>query len=296
MFSGTGFLSSFILKFIDMKKISAAFDGLKFAQSTLDYATDLAAKGETLLTGVFLEDFLYHSFNLFDMVGSQGISQAKLKLLLDKDKETRKEAVRHFEVNCQNKQLSYAVHQDGNFAITDLLRESIYSDLVIIEAAETFNHFHLDRPTSFVKELLGGSQSPVLVVPAVYCPIEKIVILYDGGPSAVFAIKLFNYLLPWLRKLPVEIVFAREGTASKELPDDVLIKEFISCHYPEATYTFLKGEPETVLPAHLKKLSSNCLVVMGAYSRGAVSRLFKSSMADQLIAAVDVPVFIAHHR
>jgi len=279
-----------------MKKISAAFDGLRFSQATLDYAVDLAAQAQALLTGVFLEDFLYHSFNLYDMVGSQGISQAKLKHLMDKDKATRQLAVHQFKQHCEAKNVNYKVHQDESFAIDDLLKESIYSDLVVINAEETFNHFHLAKPTPFLKQLLAAAQSPVLVVPAAFQSIERIVLLYDGGPSAVFAIKLFNYLLPWLRNLPAEIVFAKDDPNAIELPDDPLIKEFISCHYPEAVYTILEGEPESALAEHLKTVSPNSIVVMGAYSRGAVSRMFKTSMADQLIAAVDAPVFIAHHK
>ena len=41
-----------------MKKISAVFDGLKFADSTLAYAIKLAESSKTLLSGVFLESFL----------------------------------------------------------------------------------------------------------------------------------------------------------------------------------------------------------------------------------------------
>ena len=60
-----------------MKKISAIFDGLKFSTSTLEYAIQLAAQSKALLSGVFLEDFTYHSYKLFDMVGSQGVSKEK---------------------------------------------------------------------------------------------------------------------------------------------------------------------------------------------------------------------------
>jgi hypothetical protein len=279
-----------------MKKISAAFDGLKFSKATLDYAGYLAAKSQALLTGVFLEDFLYHSFNLYDMIGSQGISQAKLKHLIANDKATRQQAIDLFKQYCKKENISYVVHQDESFAINDLLKESIYSDLLLISAAETLNHFQQDKPTPFIKELLAGTQSPVLIVPSAYHSIERIVVLYDGHPSSVFAIKMFNYLFPWLSKLPVEVVFASEEQASAELPDDELIKEFIACHYSRVNYTLLSGEPEKALIGHIQKIPPTSIVIMGAYSRGAVSRMFNSSMANKLMEVLDVPLFIAHNK
>lgn len=277
-----------------MKKISAAFDGLKFSNATLDYAIDLAKQGQALLTGVFLEDFLYHSFNLYDMVGSQGISSTKLKHLLEKDKVTRQQAVLLFQDSCQKSGIEHIVHQDKRFAIDDFLKESIYSDLVLIGAEETLNHFPEEKPTSFVRELLAGAPTPVLVLPSAYHPIERVVILYDGHPSSVLAIKMFNYLMPFLRKLPTAIVFVSKEDAGNELPDDELIKEFIRCHYPDATYELLTGDAEDQLTGYARKVSEGSLIVMGAYSRGAVSRMFKTSMAVKLISEVNAPVFIAH--
>ncbi|GAB3915911.1 universal stress protein [Mucilaginibacter boryungensis] len=277
-----------------MKKISAAFDGLKFSKATLDYAIDLTKHSQAILTGVFLEDFLYHSFNLYDMVGSEGISSTKLKRLMDKDKVKRQDAVQLFKKACSEKKVNYIVHQDESFAINDLLKESIYGDLVLIGAQETMNHFQQDKPTPFVKDLLASSQCPVLVVPGIYRPIDRVTLLYDGRPSSVYAIKMFNYLFPWLSKTPVEVVFAQDDDKSTKLPDELLFKELIACYYPQVNYKILKGEPEKALLSHLQNLSSNNVVVMGAYSRGTVSRMFSASMANRLMEALDVPMFIAH--
>lgn len=80
------------------------------------------------------------------------------------------------------------------------------------------------------------------------------------------------------------------------LPDDILIREFISCHYPDATYTLLTGPAKKEIPLYLKKTSANDMVVLGAYARGAVSRWFKTSLADILMECSVVPLFIAHDR
>ena len=278
-----------------MKKISAAFDGLKFSKATLDYALDLAARSRAVVTGVFLEDFLYHSFNLFDMVGTQGISSAKLNRLLKKDQETRDGSVTLFKDTCFGRSVSYSVHEDKSFAIDDLLKESIYTDLTVIGAGETLNHFQQEKPTPFVKDLLAGAQSPVLVVPPVYQPIERVVILYDGHPSSVFALKMFSYLFPCALEFPAELVYVNERPLAL-LSDGNLIGEYTRCQFEKVVVTQLTGEPEEVLISHLKKQAAGTVVVMGAYSRGAVSRMFNTSMANRLMEALDLPLFIAHNK
>ncbi|QTE38848.1 universal stress protein [Mucilaginibacter gossypii] len=278
-----------------MKKISAAFDGLKFSQATLDYAIELASRDHMVINGVFLEDFLYHSFDIFDMVGSQGVSGDKLNRLLRKDRTTCDRTIALFEKICAEKQVSYVVHKDKSFAINELIKESIYSDLTVINVVETLNHYYQERPAPFIKEFLAGAQSPVLVVPPVYHSIKRIIILYDGHPSSVFALKTFNSLFPWANKYPAEVVCVSQRPLAL-LPDGNLIGEYVRCHYDDLVTTQLTGDPEDVLLDWLKKADPGAVVVMGAYSRGAVSRMFNNSMANKLMEVLDLPLFIAHSK
>lgn len=278
-----------------MKKISAVFDGLKFADSTLDYAIKLAEISKALLSGVFLESFLYNSYQLVDLIGSHGLSPVKMKHLLEKDKETRLRSAGIFKQACKKAHLSYAIHNEQSFSLQEVLKESIYSDLLLIGTGETFSHLPDQPPTHFIRELLAGTQCPVLIVPRDYQEIEKVALLFDGKPAAVYAIKMFNYMMPWLRSKATEVISVSDVQDTAELPDDVLVTEFIACHYPASSYTLLNGDPEEELITYLKTGSKNTLIVLGAYQRSGVSRWFRSSMADRLMKEIDAPLFIAHH-
>ncbi len=278
-----------------MKKIIAAFDGLKFSESTKKYALKLANESDSLLTGIFLDDFTYHSYKLFDLVGSQGISPEKVKQLMDKDAQTRKQAVLNFKQSCKTAQLRHIIHHDKGIAIQELLRESIYSDLLIIASNETLTHYKEELPTAFIRDLLTDVQCPVLLVPTVYKNPKKIVLLYDGSPSSVYTVKIFSYILPWLKDLPVEVVSVKPTNEQRSLPENKLIKEFISCHYPKARYILLEGDPEVEILNYLKN-KRNELVALGAYHRSMISRWFKESIADLLMKNTQLPLFIAHYR
>jgi nucleotide-binding universal stress UspA family protein len=279
-----------------MKKIIAAFDGLKFSAGTRDYAIQIAKENSAHLVGVFLDDPLYHSYKVYDLISEEGgISDAKQKKFIEVDVRTRDEAAADFEAACQKAGLHFSVHRNKDIATQGLLHESIYADMIIISGNETFTHYEEKIPTRFIRDILSEAQCPVIVVPPHYKPFNKLVLLYDGEPSSVYAIKMFSYMLPALKKHPTEVLSVKPVSQSMHVPDNKLMKEFMKRHFPKADYKVLKGLPETEIINFLKTSKGLPLVVLGAYRRGMASRWFRASMADVLMKELKIPVFIAHN-
>lgn len=280
-----------------MKKILAAFDGLKFSQSTRDYAILLAKQSSAHLVGVFLDDFTYNSFKVYDLLKEEGgFSEAKHKKLKEKDDQTRAAAVANFEAACRKSSVEYSLHHDRSIALQELLHESIYADLLIINSSETLTHYKEKIPTEFIRDLLSHVQCPVLLVPHAFRPIDKLILLYDGEPSSVHAIKMLSYTLASLKQCPAEVISVNTMKQSLHVPDNRLMKEFMRRHFPKATYKVLKGLAETEIVSYLKDQPGNSMVVLGAYQRSMVSRWFKVSMADVLMKELKLPLFIAHNK
>lgn len=279
-----------------MKKITAAFDGLKFSRSTSDYAIWLAKQTNTHLVGVFMDDRSYTSYKFYDLISKEGMTEDQLKKLEEKDKVSRATAAETFETSCQASGLEYTIHHDRNIALQELKHESIYTDLLVIDSKETLTHYKEAAPTRFIRELLSDVQCPVLIAPKKYRPIDKIILLYDGEPSSVHAIKMFSYILPQLKHLNTEIISVNPVNATLHLPDNKLMKEFIKRHYPNAKYTVMKGSAEDEIVSYLKQTTESAMVILGAYRRGSVSRWFRESMADTLMKELKLPLFIAHSK
>lgn len=279
-----------------MKKIIAAFDGLNFSNSTKQYAIQMAGQMNAHLVGVFLDDFTVHSYSMAELTTYEGSFDEHLDQLNLKDRETRDEAVSFFEKASAEAAISHSVRRDKNIALQDLLHESIYSDLLVIDTKETFTRFKEIPPTRFMRDLLTDIQCPVLVVPSAYKPIENLVFLYDGEPSSVHAVKMFSYLMPAYRHLDIEFVTARDGEEALHIPENKPMKEFMKRHYPKAAYVVLKGLIEDKIVSHLAHQKKNPLVVLGAYRRSRMSRLFRPSMADVLMNHLALPLFIAHNK
>ena len=280
-----------------MQKIIAALDGLKFSAGTRDYAIDIVKQTKTHLVWVFMDDPTYTSYKIYELIAKEGASVDKLNKYEAKDQATRDAAAKNFEKACQKEGLEFNIHHDRKIAIQALKHESIYCDLIIIDSGETLTHYTEKLPTRFIRDLLSDTQCPVLVVLQNYKPIQKITLLYDGGPSSVHAIKMFSYLLPQLKHLETEVISVNPVNTTLHMPDNKLMKEFMKRHYPKAKYTVTKGWAEDEIVRHLKlPQHENALVVLGAYRRGTVSRWFHESMADLLMKEVKLPLFIANYK
>ena len=279
-----------------MKKFLAVFDGYKISKSTMAYAVELSATANAHLVGVFLDEFLYHSYNAAAIYKTYEKPEEVIKQLDEKDKMKRDDAVLQFQKTCEKAKINFSIHRDRSIALQELKLESMFADLIIINEHEKFTQVEEKLPSRFMKELLADVQCPVLVVPENYKPIDKIVLLYDGEPSSVYAVKMFSYLLNQFKGVPVEVFTVNNWKTDLHLPDNKLMREFIKRHFPEATYTVTKGDAEEQILGFLNNHKENELVVLGAYRRREISRWFKTSMADILMKELDTPLFIAHNN
>jgi nucleotide-binding universal stress UspA family protein len=280
-----------------MKKYLAVFDGYKFSTSTMHYAIQLTRISSAHLVGVFLDEFIYRSYSAYKVMTSYKNYDSVIKELDEKDKKKRDAAVLNFQTACEKSGINFSVHRDKSIALQELKHESMFADLIFINEYETFTKYKEEPPTRFIKELLNDAQCPVLVVPKTFKPVDKIVLLYDGAPSSVYAVKIFSYLFGNLEGLPVEVYTVKEEPkANLHLPDNKLMKEFIKRHFPKAVFMVAKGDAEEQIHAYLQNDKENELVVLGAYRRSEMSRWFKVSMADILMKQLNVPLFIAHNK
>ncbi len=285
-----------IVKTSYMNKIIAAFDGLKFSTPNMEMAIQVAKSTNAHLTGIFLDDRTYTSYRIYELVLEDGVSESKLKQYRSRDTQNRLHAAALFEEHCQAAQLEFNVHHDKNVALQELLHESIFSDLLIVNRNESFTHHEEKYPTRFIRDLLSDTQCPVLLTPENTIPIEKIIFLYDGDPASVYAIKMFNHLFPQYQSYPAELFTVKRPDSNVHLPDHKLVKEFMKRHYTHLDYTVKIGDASEEIVNHLQAETQHCCVVLGAYRRTMMSRWFRSSMADALIQHFDFPLFIAHNK
>lgn len=275
------------------KKLVAVFDGLKYSYTTAKYAIELSGMADAFLVGAFLDDFTYHSYSLTGRGGYDKIMTER-KRLQKADEKERRESVKEFAQSCDAAGVNHSIHHDHSLAIREILHESVYADLLMVGKKEAFTQYEQELPTSFVTELLAAAECPVIVVPEEFKPINKIILLYDGTPASVYAIKMLSYLFPNLKQLPIEVITVKSYGSNRHLPENRFMKELMSRHFNETAYTIVSGNPEQEILQQLKYGHQDELIVLGAYQRSGISRWFKPSMADLLLTELKAPLFVAH--
>lgn len=276
-----------------MKKIIVAFDGLKFSDDALQYALMIAKSTPAHLVGISLESMLYNSVAPYEIL-HQYTGNDETDRIIQADAACRDASIEYFESACKNEGITCTVHRDRNFAMDDLLRESVYADLLVIDSRETMAVHREEAPTDFTRRMLPEVQCPVFLVNEQFADVDKVIMLFDGSPAAVQAVKLFNYTMPALNLLPLEILTVNATYAGNHTPDNHLMREFMKRHHPHARYTVLQGPVGETIVDYLKHQPCNTLTVLGDYQHGGLYRLFHDTLADKLIRQVKCPLFIAH--
>ncbi len=277
-----------------MKKIMIAIDAERPDPQSLAFGCYLAALTDSELTGIFLENlpaeskpglkFAYGGVYV-ETIDPADSPETEFK------RKICSENIRQFKAYCEAQEVTCQVHRDQGVPEQELMTESRYAD-VIIAGPDLFASSPLETPAPLVKDLLAQSECPVIIAAHHAGPIENILFAYDGSASSVFAIKQFTYLFPELRGAEITVLQADEHAAFSEERKEK-IYEYLKAHYRCINFKDLHGKASDELFDYTLRQTGTCLV-MGAFGRSWLSRLFRPSTADLLIQINNLPVFITH--
>lgn len=278
-----------------MEKILLAFDAINPDMNAFEFACYLGRLTKSKITGVFLENLAaeerpilkhMHGMTYVDWTINEQSDEHKAKMeLIEKN-------ITFFKEGCISRGVNYSLHRDRGVPANELVEESRFADVVVVDAETSFNKRYEGSPTEFVRDVLKKAECPVIIAPESFEGIDEIVFAYNGSASSVFAMKQFTYLFPQLHDKKVSIIHVNEEGEWKDT-NKYKFKEWLKEHYTDLHFDALKGDTEVKLFDYLFK-RKNMFLVMGAYGRTALSQFFKRSKADLLINTVTQPIFIAH--
>lgn len=278
-----------------MKKILLAINATDPDHQSIDFACYIGRLTKSIITGVFLENLMadespvvknadgvpYIDWN----IDETSAAYKQKKALIDKNIELFKDC-------CERKAVRSASHIVSGIPSNEMIAESRYADLIILDSATSFNRVYEGRPTEFVKAVLKDAECPVLIAPASFEGIDEVIFTFDGSRSASFAIRQFTNLFPELgEKKAIVLHISKDGVWDNV--DKQKFLEWMKMHYSAIGFQLLEGNTDDRLFDYLFK-RKNSFIVMGAYGRSALSRFFHPSQADLLINVMTQPIFITH--
>ena len=278
-----------------MGKILLAIDATNPDKNSLEFACYLGRLTKSKVTGVLLENLVSEEWpvlkelegmHFVDWTIDENSEEHKAKM------EQVNNSITFFTEGCISRCVGYNLHRDIGVPAHELIEESRFADILVVDAQTSFNKTYEGAPTEFVRDILKNAECPVIVSPEGFETIDEIIFAYNGSASSVFAIKQFTYLLPELRNKKVSIIQINEDGEWRD-PDKNKFKEWLKEHYSDLHFEAQKGNSDEKLFDYLFK-RKNIFLVMGAYGRNALSQFFKRSHADIIIRTVTQPIFIAH--
>ena len=270
-----------------MKKILIISNEFGFSQNVVRFALAIARPDGSQLHSIFLqplheaEEMNYLFPNDYRLTGQELSSDSYAQ----QDQRLIASSLQYFRDECTAAGIPFALDTAQQTTLKDLLEHTWFADLVVVDADADLGPYRLE-------ELLAGAHCPVCVVPSRAADIERVVLCYDGSEHALYALKLYTYLLPqWSGKATTLLtVNSNQKTGAGE----EYIQSWLQQHFPTAEREVLAGDPQKEIVRYAARWGGGALVVLGSYSRGAVSRLLHRSAADALLEQTAASLFIAH--
>jgi hypothetical protein len=285
-----------------MEKILLAMEGCKQNTYAIDFACYLAKLTGSRLTGVFLEGNadgtgpeVIHMDELVDepeLVRLNGTDSVVYRPAQDTGADSVSQRVLRFREACMCREVPARVHRDRGVPLGDILKESRFSDLIVLDPETSFRKSEKEFPGQFIRDVLLAAECPVVVAPYAFDSLDEVIFAYNGTGSSVFAIKQFTYLMPVFYNKKAIVVNVQK-TDESVIEEQYKMKEWLSAHYRDVEFVILNGDASDELFGYLLG-KKNAIVVLGAYGRGILSRFLKPSHASLLLRTINLPIFIAH--
>jgi hypothetical protein len=272
-----------------MERILILIEHTGIEPASLEFACYLTRLTNSKLTGLFMKETDLHDQNIvIKGPGTAGAYEVAEELQLTESHNSRQE----FFNFCARQGLRWTPDIIEAANEEDILIESRFADLLIVNSDSSFSDDRETVPTTLVTSLLKHSECPVLIAPLNFEKVNEVVFAYDGSPSSVYAIRQFTHLFPQLQDQKVTFLEVNEDF-SKEIDYRDKITNYLKMHYSSIGYQVLNGEPEDELFSYFLR-KRHVMVVMGSFGRKMLPGLFNSSTANLLLKTTSLPVFIAH--
>jgi hypothetical protein len=260
-----------------MKKILVLFNGINAPWHITTFALEVAKKNNSEVHVLFLKDVAIDYPYPSDITSVQKDYSSKKEKADNKKLEDKNVAL--FTTFCNDEKV--ACYFEKNVSLKKLVDFTADADIIITDSHDDFQKYAL-------KDILAQSKCPICLISANATKIRTNVLLYDGSDDAIHAIETYCNLFSKLCGEKSFILTINEGKVNK-LPSKSLLQKFNNIKAVS-----LSGNMEKKLIEFLDEHTENTMVVMGAYGRSAISRLFKPSLSNVIINQSRTSLFIAH--
>lgn len=271
-----------------MNKVLLILDGLQVPGYLMDAAANIGKMANCHIHAIFLNkapiDPEYNYFFPNDLILVD--NPLRGENIAAENSEIISATIQTFKDVSDLAGLSYTIDERNDYSLDELLELTAFSDLLLADAKSNFYEYLLS-------DLLTDSHCPVLLTKQTLEAPGKLVLAYDGSVSSIYAMRMFTYLFPQWKDVPLQVVYVSDHDITT-LPEEKQVIPWLSLHYSTVETKVITGNRVQELANIVNADNGPKVVIMGAYGRKALSRLFHKSLSKAVIDTSNAAAFITH--
>lgn len=278
-----------------LKRILVGVSGTPALEAKITYTMDLARRhnAEIQLVDVVDVDRLGELGPI--PIGAGHFAKRMVAQRIETSHEVSDTAVKTFTKTCVANDIRVETVSDEGDPLAVIAGLWRYADICVLGARGWFDHSVLDDPEQALGQVIATGVRPILAVPEVARPINKVAIFYNGSLEAAKAMKhyVLHNIYPDIKQVELVCIGnTKTGEPAEKLLTDA--KEFLSLHGISSEMHILAGGNTVDAALSFVRANQIDLMVMGgSYHRVLLSKRFGRTTLG-IIRQAEVPIFLSH--
>ncbi len=277
-------------------------DGSAFSEAIYRYGAWFARQFQSSTKVLFVTDIRQKVVSTGNLSGSLGLdaSEQLMNELVNLEHEKAKLSKKRARLILQN--ADQILKEEGVTDIellnptgflVDCFRDfEADADMVVLGKRGEAAEFASDHLGANIERIVRSSSKPCLVTPQAFVPVEKILVAYDGSPSANRIVSFLTGNAAGFKDSDLHVITVAKLASDTE-PSQRLAKvqEQLQQAGFAATTSVAIGEPESAIAQYIKQHQIT-LLLMGAYGHSRIRRLIIGSTTIQLLRSSSIAVLL----
>jgi len=285
-----------------IKSILLCSDGSAFSEAIYRYGAWFARQFQSSAQVLFVTDIRQKVVSTGNLSGSLGLgaSEQLMNELVNLEYERAKLSKKRAQLILQN--ADQILKEEGvndiellnpTGFLVDCFRDfEADADMVVLGKRGEAAEFASDHLGANIERIVRSSSKPCLVTPQTFVPVERILLAYDGSPSAKRIVNFLTGNAAGFKDRDLHVITVAKS-ASDEVSSQMLAKvqEKLQQAGFATTTSMVAGEPEKVIAQYIKQHQIT-LLMMGAYGHSRIRRLIIGSTTIQLLRSSPIAVLL----
>ncbi len=285
-----------------IKTILLCSDGSAFSEGIYRYGAWFARRFQSTAKVLFVTDIRQKVVSTGNLSGSLGLgaSEQLMNELVNLEYEKAKLSKKRARLILQN---ADQILKEEGVSDVELLNPTGFlvdcfrdfeadADMVVLGKRGEAAEFASDHLGANIERIVRSSSKPCLVTPQTFVPVERILIAYDGSPTAERIVSFLTGNAEGFKDSDLHVItVAKSASDEGSLQMLAKVQETLEQTGFATTASLASGEPEKAIAQYIKQHQIN-LLLMGAYGHSRIRRLIIGSTTIQLLRSSPIAVLL----